>query len=154
MWGASAGGITVGRAITERPELFAAAIDQVGESDTVRLEAMPVGVLNTAEFGSTATEAGFNALYAMSPYAHVKSGTPYPAVLLITGMNDVHVSPWQMAKMAARLQAATASGKPVLLRVDWGAGHGGGGGLMPDILSFLLWQMGVPEFQPRGESAP
>jgi len=154
VWGASAGGITVGRAITERPELFAAAIDQVGESDTVRLEAMPVGVLNTAEFGSTATEAGFNALYAMSPYAHVKSGTPYPAVLLITGMNDVHVIPWQMAKMAARLQAATASGKPVLLRVDWGAGHGGGGGLMPDILSFLLWQMGVPEFQPRGESAP
>jgi prolyl oligopeptidase len=152
-WGTSAGGITIGRAITERPELFAAAIDDVGVSDTVRFEAMHNGGLNIPEFGSTATEAGFNALYAMSPYAHVKNGTPYPAVLLITGMNDVHVIPWQMAKMAARLQAATASGKPVLLRVDWGAGHvGGGGGLVPDIYSFLLWQMGVPLFQPREES--
>ncbi len=150
-WGTSAGGIMIGRAITERPELFAAAIDEVGTSDTVRLEATPVGVLNISEFGSTATEAGFNALYAMSPYAHVKNGTRYPAVLLTTAMNDIHVIPWQMAKMAARLQAATGSGKPVLLRVDWSAGHGGGGGLMQDILNFLLWQTGVPEFQPRGD---
>ena len=151
--GVSAGGITIGRAITERPELFAAAIDQVGLSDSVRLETMPNGARNMPEFGSTATEAGFKSLYAMSPYAHVKNGTRYPAVLLTTGINDVHVIPWQMAKMAARLQAATTSGKPVLLRVDWGGGHtGGGGGLVPDIYSFLLWQMCVPEFQPRGES--
>jgi prolyl oligopeptidase len=90
----------------------------------------------------------------MSPYHHVKDGTPYPAVLLSTGIHDPRVEPWQAGKMAARLQAATTSGKPVLLRIDWGSGHGRGTTRaaldeeLADIYSFLLWQFGDPQFQP------
>jgi prolyl oligopeptidase len=133
--GGSAGGIMVGRAITERPDLFGV-------------------VLNVPEFGSTKTAAGFAALFEMSAFHHVKDGTAYPAVLLTTGMNDPRVDPWEPGKMTARLQAATSSGKPVLLRVDYGGGHGGGSGAtaaqeaLADTYSFLLWQFGVPEFQP------
>ena len=94
--GASAGGILIGRAITSRPDLFAAAIDSVGLSDTLRFETGENGVPNIPEFGSTKTEAGFKALYAMSAYAHIKDHTPYPAVLLMTGVNDPRVDPWQM----------------------------------------------------------
>ena len=91
----------------------------------------------------------------MSAYEHVEPQTAYPAVLLETGMNDPRVDPWQMAKMTTRLQAATSSRKPVLLRVDYVGGHANGS--MPkqqyeslaDELSFLLWQFGVAELQPR-----
>ena len=120
----SAGGILIGRAIEERPDLFAAAVADVPVTDMVRSETTPNGGPNIAEFGSTKTEAGFRALYAMSPYANVKDGVKYPAVLVTTGINDPRVDPWQPAKFAARLQAATASGRPVLLRVDYTAGHG------------------------------
>lgn len=90
----------------------------------------------------------------MSAYAHVHDGARYPAVLLTTGANDPRVAPWIVAKMAARLQAATASDKPVLLRVDYDAGHGIGSTRLQydkriaDQLSFLLWQFGVKGFQP------
>jgi prolyl oligopeptidase len=153
--GGSAGGILVGRAITERPDLFGAAIDVVGCSDMLRYETTANGVPNIPELGSTKTEKGFKELLAMSAYHHVKDHTAYPAVLLETGYNDPRVDPWQMAKMAARLEAATASGKPVLLRVEYAGGHGGIGGTekqaqerLADELSFLLWQFGAPEFQP------
>lgn len=153
--GTSAGGVLIGRAITSRPDLFAAAIDWVGMSDTLRSENSANGIPNIPEFGSVKTKAGFEALYAMSPYDHVKKGTRYPAVLLMTGMNDPRVSPWQMAKMAARLQAATSSGKPILLRVDYTGGHNTIGATRSDtedtfgdIFSFLLWQTGAPGFQP------
>jgi prolyl oligopeptidase len=153
--GGSAGGILIGRAITSRPDLFAAAIDIVGDSDALRIETTANGVPNIPEFGSVKTEAGFKALYAMSSYHHVKDGTAYPAVLLETGANDPRVDPWQSAKMTARLQAATASGKPVLLRVEYHGGHGGIGGTekqaqirMADEWSFLLWRFGMPGFQP------
>ncbi len=122
--GGSAGGILIGRANTERPDLFAAAIDSVGCSDTLRIELSENGPANIPEFGSVKTQEGFEDLYAMSSYQHVRDGTPYPAVLLTTGSNDPRVAPWQAAKMTARLQAATSSGKPVLLRVDYQAGHG------------------------------
>jgi len=152
--GTSAGGITIGRAITSRPDLYAAAVDWVGSSDTLREETSANGVPNIPEFGSVKTKAGFEALYAMSPYDHVKKGTPYPAVLLMTGMNDPRVDPWEMAKMAARLQAATSSGKPILLRVDYTGGHNTIGATRSDtedaygdIFSFLLWQTGAPGFQ-------
>ena len=157
--GGSAGGITIGRAITERPDLFAAALDDVGVSDTLRAEVSPNGPPNIPEFGSTKTPEGFKGLYEMSSYDHVKDGTPYPAVMLITGINDPRVAPWEAAKMTARLQAATSSGKPVLLRVDYGAGHGFGSTksqfqeLLADGWSFLLWQFGVPGFQPSPSSA-
>jgi prolyl oligopeptidase len=91
----------------------------------------------------------------VSAYHRLKDhNTAYPAVLLTTGINDPRVDPWQMNKMTARLQAATSSGKPVLLRVDYDAGHGGIGAtrsqhteLLTDQFSFLLWQLGDPEFQ-------
>lgn len=152
--GGSAGGILIGRAITTRPDLFDAAIIQVGCLDMLRIETTPNGVPNIPEFGSVKTETGFKDLYEMSSYAHVKDGTAYPAVLLETGINDPRVEPWQSAKMAARLQAATASGKPILLRVDYEAGHGIGSTKRQqeeqtaDGWSFLLWQFGMPGFQP------
>ena len=154
--GGSAGGILVGRAITERPDLFGAAIDDVPTSDTLRMEFSSNGVPNIPEFGSVKTEAGFRGLLEMSPYAHVKDGVAYPAVLLTTGFNDPRVDAWEVAKMAARLQAATSSGKPILLRVDYDAGHGFGSTkksayeLAADRMAFLLWQLRVPGYQPRG----
>ena len=123
--GTSAGGIAIGGAITQRPELFAAALIRVGVSNALRFE-QTLNVLNTPEMGSVKTEDGFRGLLAMDAYSHVKEGTRYPAILLTTGATDPRVAPWQVTKMAARLQAATSSGKPVLLRVDYDAGHGMG----------------------------
>jgi prolyl oligopeptidase len=152
--GGSAGGIFVGRAITERPDLFAAALDQVPVSDTLRMEESANGVPNIPEFGSVKTEAGFKALREMSAYDHIKDGTKYPAVMFATGFNDPRVDSWEAAKMAARMQAASTSGKPLLLRIDYDAGHGFGSTKKQryeeraDNFAFLFWQMGVPGFQP------
>ena len=92
--GTSAGGILIGRAITERPDLFAAAIVNVGCTDMVRAETTTNGVPNIKEFGTVTTQEGFDALLAMSPYHHVTPGDKYPAVLLIHGVNDPRVDPW------------------------------------------------------------
>lgn len=152
--GTSAGGITIGGAITQRPDLFGAALIRVGDSDSLRSELMASGPANIPEFGTVKDENGFKALYAMDAYQHVKPGTKYPAVLLTTGANDPRVAPWQAAKMTARLQASTTSGKPVLLRVDYDAGHGMGSTKsqrdveLADELAFLFWQLGVQGFQP------
>jgi len=157
--GGSAGGITVGGVLTQRPDLFAAILDDVGDSDSLRMETTPNGPPNVPEFGSVKTEEGFKGLYAMDAYVHVKDGTHYPAVMLTTGVNDPRVDSWQAAKMAARLQAATSSGKPILLRVDYDAGHGFGSGkaqrdqLVADEQSFALWQFGDPEFQAASQPA-
>ncbi|HEX8326759.1 MAG TPA: prolyl oligopeptidase family serine peptidase [Hymenobacter sp.] len=124
--GTSAGGILIGRAITERPDLFAAAVINVGVLDALRFETTANGVPNIQEFGSTVDSLGFRGLRQMSAFHHVQPNTRYPAVLLTTGTNDRRVDAWQSAKMAARLQSATTSGKPVLLRVDYSAGHGAG----------------------------
>ena len=152
--GTSAGGVTIGGAITQRPDLFGAALIRVGDSDSLRSELMASGPANIPEFGTVKEPDGFKALYAMDAYQHVKPNTAYPAILLTTGANDPRVAPWQAAKMAARLQASTNSGKPVLLRVDYDAGHGLGStktqrdGEQADEIAFLFWQLGVPEFQP------
>jgi len=122
--GTSAGGITIGGALTQRPDLFTLCIVNVGVSDTLRMEAGPNGAVNTPEFGSVKDADGFKALYSMDAYQHVKDGTAYPAVLLITGANDPRVDPWELFKMTARLQAATSSKNPILLRIDYDAGHG------------------------------
>jgi prolyl oligopeptidase len=154
IWGGSAGGIFVGRSITDRPELFGAAIDQVPASDMLRFETTANGAPNVPEFGSIKTEEGFKSLLAMSSYHHIKDGVKYPAVLVITGINDPRVDAWEASKMAARLQAATSSGKPVLLRIDYDAGHGIGSTKKQayeeraDIFAFLFWQFGVAGFQP------
>jgi len=152
--GGSAGGIFVGRSITERPDLFGAAVDAVPASDFMRAEFSANGITNIPEFGTVKTEEGFKGLFAMSPYHWVKDGTPYPAVLLTTGINDPRVDAWEAGKMGARLQAATSSGKPVLLRIDFDAGHGIGSTKKQayeeraDEIAFLLWQSGMPGFQP------
>jgi prolyl oligopeptidase len=153
--GGSAGGITVGRSMTDRPDLFAVVVSQVGVSNNLRAEFSQNGPPNVPEFGSVKTADGFKGLYAMDSYQHVKDGTKYPAVLLTTGMTDPRVDPWQAGKMAARLQKATASDKPVLLRVEYQAGHGLGSTRAQrdvefgDMFAFILWQTGAPGFQPR-----
>ena len=153
--GGSAGGITVGRSMTIRPDLFGVVLDHVGMSDTLRAETEPNGPPNVVEFGSIKTEDGFHGLYGMSPYQHITAGTAYPAVMFVTGANDPRVAPWHMLKMAARVQAATSSRSPVLLRIDYDAGHGMGSNrsqreaLLADTWAFALWQMGDPAFQPK-----
>lgn len=150
-YGASAGGITIGGAITQHPELFAVAISEVGFNDMVDLENMPNGPGNVPEFGSVKSREGFRNLLAMSAYDHVVPAA-YPATLLTTGLNDQRDAPWQVAKMAARLQASTTSGKPVLLRAD-DQGHGVIRDPSTQIESytdeftFLLWQLGEPGFR-------
>ena len=144
---ASAGGVLIGRAITQRPELFAAAIIEVGALDALRFEVTPNGPPNIPEWGSVQTREGFEALRAMSPYEHVAAATAYPAVLLTTGINDPRVEPWQPAKMAARLRAATSSGKPILLAVNYDEGHfhttlSSFHEHHTDTWTFLLWQLG------------
>ncbi len=149
IWGGSAGGVLVGRAMTERPDLFAAVIAQVGAFDLVRAELEANGVPNVAEFGSHKTEAGFYALLAMSTYHQINDGVKYPAVLLTHGVNDSRVDVWQSMKAAARLQQASASAKPVLLRLSYESGHGLGDtkeqyiAERADMLAFLWAQMGT-----------
>lgn len=136
--------------------MFGAALIRVGASNALRTELMAGGPANASEFGTSKDADGFKALYAMDAYHHVKPNTAYPAVLLTTGANDPRVAPWQSAKMTARLQASTKSGKPVLLRVDYDAGHGMGStrsqrnAELADELAFLFWQLGLADFQPIG----
>ncbi len=155
IYGGSAGGIFVGRAITERPDLFAAAVPVVGVMDMVRAEASANGAANIPEFGTVKTDEEFRALLQMSSYHHIKDAAKYPAVMLVHGVNDTRVDVWQSAKFASRLAAAQGADKPVLMRLDYDLGHGGGGtrnqqqAQTADIWSFFLWQFGVPEFQPK-----
>lgn len=143
--GTSAGGITVGRALTERPDLFAAVIDNVGWTNPLRYVAEQ-NVSDIEEWGPMVDEASFKIMREMDAYQSIKDGTKYPAVLCVTGATDPRVAPWHVAKFAARLQAASASGKPVLLRVDFDAGHGVGStrsqsdALAADMYSFVLSQ--------------
>jgi len=152
--GGSAGGILVGRAMTERPDLFAAVIPAVGVLDAIRAETTANGVPNIPEFGTVKKEDEFRALLAMSSYHHVKEGTKYPAVLLVHGVNDPRVDVWHSSKMAARLMAASTSGKPVLLDLDYESGHGIGDTKaqrqkqIADYYAFIFWQAGHPQFQP------
>jgi prolyl oligopeptidase len=152
--GRSAGGITVGRALTERPDLFAAVIDGVGWSNPLRYVAEQNGYGEEPEWGAISEESGYRALKSIDSYQAVKPGTAYPAVLLTTGVTDPRVAPFHVAKMAARLQAATSSHKPILLRVEFDAGHGIGSTRgqqdreAADTYAFLLWQTGVKGYQP------
>jgi len=150
IWGGSAGGILISNSITTRPDLFGAAISSVGLNNALLAETTPNGVPNIPEFGTFKTEDGFKTLLAMDGYHKVRDGVKYPAVMLTHGINDPRVEPWMSAKMAARLQAATASGKPVLLRIDYDAGHGFGSTKKQrneenaDVFAFLFQQLGAP----------
>jgi prolyl oligopeptidase len=146
--GRSAGGITMGRALEERPELFAAVVSGVGWHNPLRYVAEQNGYGEEPEWGAIADPAGFKALKSIDSYQQVVDGTKYPAILLTTGVTDPRVAPFHPAKMAARLQTATASGKPVLLRVDFDAGHGMGStraqqdAEAADTYAFILSQVG------------
>jgi prolyl oligopeptidase len=154
MTGASAGGITVGRALTERPDLFAGIIDYVPAANPLRMEFSPNGPPNVPEFGTVTTEQGFKNLYAMDSPQHVKKGAHYPAVLISLGLNDPRVEPWGPGKFAAALMAS-GSPNPVLLRVDAKAGHGHGSTraqndlLVTDWIAFIKWRAGVPGWRPE-----
>ncbi|MES2429532.1 MAG: prolyl oligopeptidase family serine peptidase, partial [Bacteroidota bacterium] len=122
--GASAGGILIGRAITERPDLWACAIPQVGCLSMVRQEFAPNGAINTPEFGTVKNINEFFSLMEMDATLHVQNGVKYPAMLITTGWNDPRVISWQPAKFAAAVQKANSSDKPILLQVDYKGGHG------------------------------
>jgi len=151
--GGSAGGITMGRALTERPDLFTGVLDLVPAGNTLRSEFSPNGPPNVPEFGTIANEQGFKNLYDMDTIQHVKTGVQYPAVMVTTGLNDPRVSPWEPAKVAASLQAS-GSKKPVLLRIDEQAGHGIGSTktqtdkLTADWIAFIFWRAGKAGWAP------
>lgn len=149
--GGSNGGLLVGAALTQRPELFRAVVCRYPLLDMIRYHKFLVARFWIPEYGSSDDPEQFKYLYAYSPYHHVKSGTKYPAVLFITGDSDTRVDPLHARKMTARLQAATASDRPILLRYDTKAGHSGGLPVgrqieeLTDELSFLFWQLGVAQ---------
>jgi prolyl oligopeptidase len=154
LWGGSGGGITVGRAMSERPDLFAGVIDVVPAANMLRMEFSPNGPPNVPEFGTVSTEQGFRNLYAMDSVQHVKRGVHYPAVMISLGLNDPRVEPWIPAKFAAALMASGPI-NPVLLRVDANAGHGVGSSrtqgdlLTADWIAFIKWRAGVPGWRPE-----
>jgi prolyl oligopeptidase len=147
--GGSNGGLLMGATLTQHPDLVKAAVSFVGIYDMLRVELSPNGAFNVPEFGSVKDPEQFQALYAYSPYHHVESGVKYPATLFLTGANDPRVDPMQSRKMAARLQAATASPAPVLLRTSASSGHGLDTSLSErieeqvDVYAFLFAQLGV-----------
>jgi len=147
--GGSNGGLLMGAALTQRPDLFRAVVSFVGIYDMLRVELDPNGTFNTTEFGTVKDPEQFKALYAYSPLHHVKDGTAYPAILFLTGENDHRVNPLNSRKMTARLQAANHSDHPILLRTTASAGHGMGTALDEaieqdaDFFSFLFDQLGI-----------
>ncbi len=151
----SAGGILVGGAMTERPDLFKAVIPGVGAMNNVRMEFSPNGKVNIPEFGTMEIEEEAKALLAMDSYHNLKEGTNYPATLVTAGFNDPRVIVWQPAKFAAKLQKVNTSKNPMLLKIDYEAGHGMCNTKdkayddIADILSFALWQVGHKDFQPQ-----
>ncbi len=122
--GGSNGGLLMGVALTQHPEMFQAVVSFVGIYDMLRVELDPNGAFNVTEFGTVKDPEQFRALHAYSPYHHVVYETRYPAVMFLTGENDGRVNPAHSRKMTARLQAATGSGKPILLRTSSTSGHG------------------------------
>lgn len=153
IWGASAGGITVGRAMTERPDLFKAVIAEVGVMNPLRDEITPNG--QPKEFGTIKDPKEFKALLEMDSYHHLKKGVEYPATFITGGINDQRVTVWEPVKFAAKLTADDASNNPILLKVDFEGGHGGNIPVaqryanLGDIFAFAFWQLGHPDYQPK-----
>jgi prolyl oligopeptidase len=147
--GGSNGGLLMGAALTQHSELFRAVVSYAGWYGMLRVEASPNGAFNVTELGTVKDPDQFRALYAYSPYHHVKDHTAYPAVLFVTGDNDARVEPWHSRKMTARLQAATSSKLPILLRTSSDTGHGTGSGRAAriaqetDVLAFLFDQLRI-----------
>ena len=159
--GTSAGGILISRAITERPDLFKAAVCNVGCANALRMEFSPNGPVNTPEFGTVKDPDECQALFEMDGVQHVQKGVKYPAVMGVGGWNDPRVAAWEPGKFVAALQAATASGNPVLMKVNYDNGHFTEEKIVTfknfaSQFAFLLWQTGHKEFQPGelGRAAP
>jgi prolyl oligopeptidase len=149
VWGGSNGGLLVGTFVTQRPDLAAAAIASAALLDMTRFHLLSIGSIWTPEYGSPEDPEEFEWLYSYSPYHQVVEGTDYPAVLLETGDTDSRVHPSHSLKMAAKLQAATSSNRPVLLRFERQAGHAGGTRMsrildqLVDEYSFLFLELEV-----------
>jgi prolyl oligopeptidase len=147
--GGSNGGLLVGAALTQRPELFRAVVCQVPLLDMLRYPRFRIARLWIPEYGDPEDPAAFRWLHAYSPYHHVEDGRAYPAVLLTAGEADSRVDPMHARKMAARLQAAARSGRVILLRQESRAGHGQGKPVSKlleewtDVWTFLLAELGV-----------
>ena len=151
--GGSNGGLLMGAALTQRPDLFRAVVCQVPLLDMLRYQNFQIAKLWVAEYGSSEDPTQFQWLYAYSPYHHVTQGAEYPAILFMTADTDTRVDPMHAKKMAALMQSEAANGRsrtrPILLRVDTKAGHGAGKPIakqiddMVDIDSFLFWQLGM-----------
>jgi prolyl oligopeptidase len=153
VFGRSAGGIIVGRAVTERPDLFKVMLCENGDLNTSRIANVPNGPNSMKEFGDPVIEEEFNALQEMDSYQHIKKGTAYPATLISVGMNDARVAPWMSGKFIAKLQAANTSKNPILFKVDYDAGHGLDNSNLKlysdfaDQFAFAFWQLGNPNFK-------
>ena len=150
--GTSAGGILISRAITERPDLFAAAVINVGLGNAMRAEFSSNGPVNTPEFGTVKDKVEAKSLYEMDGMMHVKNGVKYPAVMGVGGWNDPRVVAWQPGKFVAALQNASTSGKPVLMKVNYDNGHFTEDkeityANFADQYAFMMWQCGHPDFQ-------
>jgi prolyl oligopeptidase len=147
--GGSNGGLLVGAVLTQRPELFRAVVVQVPLLDMLRYHRFLIARLWIPEYGSAEDPAQFRWLRAYSPYHHVREGVAYPAVLLVTAESDTRVDPMHARKMTARLQAATSSDRPILLRLESRAGHGAGKPLskvvdeLTDSWTFVFSELGV-----------
>lgn len=147
--GGSNGGLLMDAALVQHPELYAAVVSRVGICDMLRVELHSNGAFNVTEFGTVKDLDQFNALYAYSPYHNVKNGVAYPAVLLTAGDYDGRVDPYHSRKMAARLQEATSSSRPILLRTSSTSGHGIGSSLddrislEADVLAFLSKELNI-----------
>jgi prolyl oligopeptidase len=147
--GGSNGGLLMGATLTQHPDLMKCVVTHVGIYDMLRVELSANGAFNVPEFGTVKNDEQFKALFAYSPYHHVRDGVKYPATLFLTGANDPRVDPLQSRKMVARLQAATASDAPILLRTSASTGHGLDTGLserveeLTDVYAFLFAQLGV-----------
>jgi len=144
----------VGAAVTQRPDLFAAALCAVPLLDMLRYDQFLMAKYWVPEYGDPADPEHFEWLRAYSPYHNITEGIRYPAILFTAGENDARVHPLHARKMAARLQAVAANdfeADPILLWVDRSAGHGGGKPLRlrirdaADDYSFLMWQTGMLE---------
>ena len=153
IFGGSAGGILVGRSITERPDLFVAGAPMVGVMNSVRMEETPNGPVNTPEFGTVTDPEEFKGLLAMDSYHNLKPNTNYPAMLITAGINDPRVIAWQPSKFAAKMQHDNKSAAPILFYTNFEGGHGGGTTLtqtldeFSNIFSFFYWQSGHPDFK-------
>lgn len=150
--GTSAGGILISRSITERPDLFASAVINVGLGNAMRAEFSSNGPVNIPEFGTVKNEIESKALFEMDGMMHVKDGVKYPAVMGVAGWNDPRVIAWQPGKFIAALQNASTSGKPVLLKVNYDNGHFTEDkevtyANFADQYAFMMWQCGHPDFQ-------